>query len=283
MTKASDPRLYPRHPRLRPQLCKSIGAAEDDGVLRPCRFHFADEDGAPPPPRSGSRPGSSASFTKGAAQMGSLTIDKRCYCTNIGFMSRDILALVADAGASFVQRVLQREVVSALIPHIPRSCQCILMSATTSPDVDKLKKLLLHEPVILTLSEEGQSNSDLIPRNIEQYWPKPRLLAGKVLIFVNSIDMAFRLRLFLEKFKIRSAVLNAELPQNSRLHILEEFNAGLFGILIAIDDNQTKEKDHTSRESQVQSRSTKKKFQQNLDAEFGVVREIDFKNVFTVC
>uniref|UniRef100_A0A6V7QRI0 RNA helicase n=1 Tax=Ananas comosus var. bracteatus TaxID=296719 RepID=A0A6V7QRI0_ANACO len=187
----------------------------------------------------------------------------------------------------------------ALIPHIPRSCQCILMSATTSPDVDKLKKLLLHEPVTLTLSEEGQSNSDLIPGNIEQYWiscsahdkllyiyallkPKPRLLAGKVLIFVNSIDMAFRLRLFLEKFEIRSAVLNAELPQNSRLHILEEFNAGLFGILIATDDNQTKEKDQTSRESQVQSRSTKKKFRQNLDAEFGVVRGIDFKNVFTV-
>nr|CAD1829301.1 unnamed protein product [Ananas comosus var. bracteatus] len=94
--------------------------------------------------------------------------------------------------------------------------------------------------------------------------------------------MAFRLRLFLEKFKIRYVVLNAELPQNSRLHILEEFNAGLFGILIATDDNQTKEKDHTSRESQVQSRSTKKKFQQNLDAEFGVVRGIDFKNVFTV-
>nr|CAD1827528.1 unnamed protein product [Ananas comosus var. bracteatus] len=215
-----------------------------------------------------------------------------------GFMPRDILALVADAGASFVQRVLQRGPyllmflfqadlllshgheadLKALIPHIPRSCQCSNPSYSKKlPDVDKLKKLLLHEPVILTISEEGQSNSDLIPGNIEQYWPKPRLLAGKVLIFVNSIDMAFRLRLFLEKFKIRSVVLNAELPQNSQLHILEEFNAGLFGILIVTDDNQTKEKDHTIRESQVQSRSTKKKFQQNLDAKFGVVIGIDFK------
>jgi len=50
---------------------------------------------------------------------------------------------------------------------------------------------------------------------------KFELIQKKVLIFVNSIDAAFRLRLFLEKFGIRSAVLNAELPQNSRLHIIE--------------------------------------------------------------
>ena len=47
------------------------------------------------------------------------------------------------------------------------------------------------------------------------------LLRKKCLLFVNSIDAGFRLRLFLESFGVRSAVLNAELPLNSRHHILQ--------------------------------------------------------------
>ena len=47
------------------------------------------------------------------------------------------------------------------------------------------------------------------------------LLHKRVLLFVNSIDVGFRLRLFLESFGLRAAVLNAELPVNSRHHILQ--------------------------------------------------------------
>ncbi|GJM90671.1 hypothetical protein PR202_ga06973 [Eleusine coracana subsp. coracana] len=109
-----------------------------------------------------------------------------------------------------------------------------------------------------------------------------KLIQKKVLIFVNSIDMAFRLRLFLEKFAIRSAVLNAELPQNSRLHIIEAFNARLFDYLIATDDNKPKEAKQPNKENKKESKMSRKHLQQTLDAEFGVVRGIDFKNVFTV-
>ncbi|XP_048548496.1 DEAD-box ATP-dependent RNA helicase 16 [Triticum urartu] len=185
----------------------------------------------------------------------------------------------------------------ALVPHIPRSCQSILMSATSSPDIDKLTKLLLHNPFVLTLTEVGHAKDDVVPRNVQQFWIscsakdkmlyilsllKLELIQKKVLIFVNSIDNAFRLRLFLEKFAIRSAVLNAELPQNSRLHIIEAFNARLFDYLIATDDNKTKEAKQTNKESKKDSKGPRKHLQQTLDAEFGVVRGIDFKNVFTV-
>jgi ATP-dependent RNA helicase DDX56/DBP9 len=54
-----------------------------------------------------------------------------------------------------------------------------------------------------------------------------------VLVFVNSVDGAVRLRLLLEAFGVRSALLNAELPLNSRGHILAAFARGLFDILIA--------------------------------------------------
>ncbi|XP_024036675.1 DEAD-box ATP-dependent RNA helicase 16 isoform X2 [Citrus clementina] len=185
----------------------------------------------------------------------------------------------------------------ALSAVIPRGCQCLLMSATSSSDVDKLKKLILHNPYILTLPEVGDVKDEVIPKNVQQFWIscserdkllyiltllKLELVQKKALIFTNTIDMAFRLKLFLEKFGIKSAILNAELPQNSRLHILEEFNAGLFDYLIATDDTQTKEKDQSDEGGHVDSRKSKKHPKAKLDSEFGVVRGIDFKNVHTV-
>lgn len=52
-------------------------------------------------------------------------------------------------------------------------------------------------------------------------------------MFVNCVDDGFRLKLFLESFGLRAALLNAELPLNSRSHILAAFNKGLFDYLIA--------------------------------------------------
>lgn len=187
--------------------------------------------------------------------------------------------------------------IKAFTPHVPRSCQCLLMSATSSADVDKLKKLILHNPFILTLPEVGNHKDDVIPKNVQQFWIscpsrdkllyilvvlKLELVQKKVLIFTNTIDMSFRLKLFLEKFGIRSAVLNPELPQNSRLHILEEFNAGLFDYLIATDVSQSKEKDEATKENNLGSRKSRKHAKIKSDSEFGVVRGIDFKNVYTV-
>ncbi|XP_057542509.1 DEAD-box ATP-dependent RNA helicase 16 isoform X1 [Amaranthus tricolor] len=185
----------------------------------------------------------------------------------------------------------------ALTSHVPKRCQCLLMSATSSADVEKLKKLLLHNPYILTLPEVGGSKDEIIPKNVQQFsiscsaqdkfiyilaLLKLELVQKKVLIFTNSIDMGFRLKLFLEKFGIKSAVLNAELPQNSRLHMLEEFNAGIFDYLIATDDGQANVKDQDGGEKDTEGRKSKKRRKPKLDAEFGVVRGIDFKNVHTV-
>lgn len=189
------------------------------------------------------------------------------------------------------------EDLKALTALVPRRCQCLLMSATSSADVDKLKKLVLHNPYVLTLPEVEGVKDEVIPKNVQQFWVscgdrdklvhilallKLDLVQKKVLIFTNAIDMSFRLKLFLEKFGIKSAVLNAELPQNSRLHILEEFNAGLFDYLIATDDRETKEKEKANEGSLAETRKSKKHAKQKLDSEFGVVRGIDFKNVHTV-
>lgn len=49
-------------------------------------------------------------------------------------------------------------------------------------------------------------------------------------------SQGYRFRLFLEKFSLKAAVLNSELPHKSRQHILKEFNQGVFDFLIAVDD-----------------------------------------------
>jgi ATP-dependent RNA helicase DDX56/DBP9 len=59
------------------------------------------------------------------------------------------------------------------------------------------------------------------------------LLLLQVLIFVNGIEGGMRLRLFLESFGLRLGCVHAQLPVNSRSHILAAFNKGLFDILIA--------------------------------------------------
>ncbi|CAN6828092.1 unnamed protein product [Brassica oleracea var. botrytis] len=181
---------------------------------------------------------------------------------------------------------------------VPRRCQCLLMSATTSSDVEKLKKLFLHNPVVLTL-QEGADKEEPVPSNVQQFWIscsaqdkllhilallKLEVVQKKILIFINTIDMGFKLKLFLEKFGIKTAILNGELPQNSRLHILEQFNAGLFDYLIATDDNsqQTKAKEEAKDEDNKEKTKNKKRCKPKLDAEFGVVRGIDFKKVHTV-
>ncbi|KAK9054154.1 hypothetical protein SSX86_025231 [Deinandra increscens subsp. villosa] len=181
--------------------------------------------------------------------------------------------------------------------HIPKRCQCLLMSATSSEDVENLKKLYLHNPYILTLPEVGDGKDDIVPKNVQQFWIqcsdrdkllhilallKLDLVQKKVLIFTNTIDTSFRLKLFLEQFGIKSAVLNAELPVNSRLHILEGFNAGLFDYLIATDDSELKEKEQADGDKEVEKKRSKKHKKRKLDTEFGVVRGIDFKNVYTV-
>jgi len=119
------------------------------------------------------------------------------------------------------------------------------MSATLTPEVQSLKKLVLHNPAVLKL-EETEDEARRLAQYYLQCTTKDKFLVlygvlrlkhivGKVLIFVSSLEMCYKVKLFLEQFSIKSAVLNAELPQNSRLHIMDQFNRGVCDIIIATD------------------------------------------------
>lgn len=67
---------------------------------------------------------------------------------------------------------------------------------------------------------------------------KLKLIKGKCIVFVADIDRCYRLKLFFEQFGIKSCVLNSELPVNSRVHVVEEFNKNVYDIIIASDEHE---------------------------------------------
>ena len=179
------------------------------------------------------------------------------------------------------------------------------MSATLSPELNSLKKVVLHSPVVLKLENEEANKGKGIGHLTQFHLELPRkdknlviyvflklgLLKGKGIFFVNSTDGGYRLKLFLEQFHIRSSVLNAELPFRSRLNIIEQFNVGNFDYLIATDEstdaadndgedsesddeNDTIDDDDDDDDEPQQSKKGKKK-----DDEYGVSRGLDFRDV----
>ena len=91
---------------------------------------------------------------------------------------------------------------------------------------------------------------------------KLQLVKGKCIIFVADVDRCYRLKLFFEQFSIRSCILNSELPVNSRIHVVEEFNRNVYDIIIASD-----EKEVLGNEDQAEEEKDEEAGQTNADAE----------------
>lgn len=244
-------------------------------------------------------------------------------------LERTLRTLVLDEADLLLSYGYEKDV-AVLAPAIPRACQCILMSATTSEDVDRITKLVLQNPISLDLlasseaderdggtNAAGQGSSEIgiggggvasevdhrkivlpakcrsdgkISETTEKLLHlltllRLNLVGKKVLVFVNSPETAMRVRLFLDAFGIRVAMLSADQPLNSRHHVLQEFNRGLFDYLVATDDIHGNAP-HPQQESRVReersARKPEKRRRPFKDPEFGVTRGIDFKGVRTV-
>lgn len=130
---------------------------------------------------------------------------------------------------------------------LPKILQTVLLSATLSDEVEELKSVMLHHPVIVKMEENVSSSADRLSqlylpcREADKYlvlysFLKLKIIEGKVLIFVNDLNTSYRLKLFLSTFSIHTAILNHELPYNSRQHMLQEFNRGVYDFLIVMDE-----------------------------------------------
>ncbi|CAE7207092.1 unnamed protein product, partial [Rhizoctonia solani] len=137
--------------------------------------------------------------------------------------------------------------------HLPKLYQTFLMSATMTKDVETLKGIALRNPAILKLEEDKDEAANLTQyvvrcSEVDKFLLtyvilKLKLVKGKCLIFVNDVDRGYRVKLFLEQFSIKSCVLNSELPLNTRFHIVQEFNKGVYDYIIATDETGGKHED----------------------------------------
>jgi ATP-dependent RNA helicase DDX56/DBP9 len=200
-------------------------------------------------------------------------------------LKESLRMLVIDE-ADMVLSYGYQEDLKLILSHIPSLRQTILTSATLSPEVDSLKALVLQKPVVFklhsdALDEDGKFKLEHFYVEITERSDsdaflfafallKLGVLSGKTLFFVNEIDRSYRLKLFLEAFGVTSAVLNAELPFNSRVRVLDHFNKGMFDVLIATD----KGFDGEEKEDEKEEESGDEK---EAKDEFGAARGIDFK------
>ncbi|KAI7832929.1 P-loop containing nucleoside triphosphate hydrolase protein [Kickxella alabastrina] len=157
--------------------------------------------------------------------------------------------------------------IRGIIKALPRIHQSMLLSATLNRGVEALKALVLSSPAILKLEDDQEEAAKLVQYVVrcseeEKFLLtyvilKLKLIAGKCILFVNDIERSYRLKLFLEQFSIKACVLNSELPLNSRYHIVEEFNRGVYDYIIATDESDKmgeadNEAEEEKEEAQVQ-------------------------------
>lgn len=216
---------------------------------------------------------------------------------------KDLTYLVIDE-VDLILSYGYQEDLDKLATYLPlkKTLQTFLMSATLNEDINELKNKFCRSPAILKLNDDEITNKN----KLVQYYVKTtefdkfllayvifklNLIKGKTLIFVNNIDRGYRLKLFLEQFGIKSCILNSELPINSRLHIVDEYNKNVYQLLIATDDSdnikeideEADEDEETSVTPQEKSESKKSKDDKfKKDKEYGVSRGVDFKNVACV-
>lgn len=174
----------------------------------------------------------------------------------------------------------------ALTPLVPVSAQRMLMSATASEEVSRLASLILQDPISIDLTASSAPDAPVRAPAITHTYVKVDseahrllavlallrlgLVAKKVLLFVNSPDMAYRVRLLVEAFGVRAGTLVATLPLASRQRAIEQFNAAAFDVLVA-SESLAKEADDAHTENSC-----------GKSVEYGVTRGVDFKGVRTV-
>lgn len=198
-------------------------------------------------------------------------------------ITKDLKYLVIDEADIMFSYGYENDI-HTFITYLPKIYQAMLVSATFSKDVESLKNIMLHNPVSLRLRESEFPEKEKLRQYIIKCETsdkflliyalfKLNLIQGKSLIFVNSVDKCYRLKLFFEKFYVKNCVLNSELPQSSRVHIVDAFNRGEYDIIIATDEAISVKRDVMKK---------KPKKQNGEGNEYSASRGIDFQDVDNV-
>ncbi|NOQ55941.1 MAG: DEAD/DEAH box helicase [Nanohaloarchaea archaeon] len=134
--------------------------------------------------------------------------------------------------------------IKKVIAKLPQKRQSLFFSATMSPEINKLAKSLLTDPIHVEVTPQA-TTVELIKQHIF-FIDRPskehlllELLRQKhltrVLIFTRTKHKANRVALFLNKHDIASDAIHGNKSQNARTKAISDFKSGEIKILVATD------------------------------------------------
>ncbi|VDN56835.1 unnamed protein product [Dracunculus medinensis] len=212
------------------------------------------------------------------------------FCKNVRHVVLDEADLLLSYGYEAEMKRLRS--------FLPQQYQVIFTSATLNEDIGPIKNLFANGKVVVLRLKESQlpgldqlTQYHICCQNDEERFAifislfKLKLIVGKSIIFVSNTNRCYQLGLFLQGFKIRSCILNAEMPVNSRCNVIKEFNDGKYYNIIASDIHDVIEEfspNLAKNMFQKKNKNLKKKLPRHMDKESGVARGIDFHHVSNV-
>uniref|UniRef100_A0A915BGS4 RNA helicase n=1 Tax=Parascaris univalens TaxID=6257 RepID=A0A915BGS4_PARUN len=171
---------------------------------------------------------------------------------------------------------------------LPQNYQTIFTSATLTEDISPLKKMFLNGALVTLRLKEGQLPDS---NQLTQYLITCRNEEEKFAVLLALMKLKLlvgKLGLFLQAFQIRSCILNAQMPANSRCHVVDEFNEGHYSYIIASDvsgvlaEGDAQEGQWPLTDEYSLGITKEKKKRKRFDKESGVARGIDFTHVSSV-
>ena len=134
--------------------------------------------------------------------------------------------------------------IKKIISKLPKKKQSLFFSATMSPEINKLAKTLLHNPVHVEITAAATTVERI---NQCTYFvdsgAKDKLLLNllenkhltSILIFTRTKHKANKVSSFLNKNNISSDAIHGNKSQNARTKALSDFKSGSVKVLVATD------------------------------------------------
>lgn len=155
----------------------------------------------------------------------------------------DVQTFVLDEADKMLNLGFKEEL-DQIIALMPKKRQNLLFSATLSPNIENIKRLMLNDPEIIHIASKEDSieliNQTAYAVSTEKKGPLLRHLIEKknmqqVLIFTSSVYQADAVTTKLNRNNIEAKAMHGKKSQFARIEALDNFKAGKLRVLVATD------------------------------------------------
>lgn len=155
----------------------------------------------------------------------------------------EVEMLILDEADKILNLGFRKEI-DEIFTFLPKKRQNILFSATLSPEVEKIEKLVLNNPITIDVHPEKESIDFILQTGYkvseEKKGPLLRYLIDEykmeqVLVFTSSVYQADLVANKLTKNGIEAAAIHSKKSQGFRKDALQSFKNGKLKVLVATD------------------------------------------------